>query len=177
MTECKNEHLDVYSEWVINHFLQQLIFGLASISNFSAFSRYFREVQSSILKLMKSHQLSFKRSWLKHDSQDQNYLVQPWPTPRLSKLSNAVLLHFLKYRCFGGKSTESFEKNPHFGPQHDDFPKIWPSSPFGLAMVKNYKSWILFHIRGLSINDVIVLRGDVGLKFVAHFEVKWNHDK
>jgi hypothetical protein len=40
--------------------------------------------------------------------------------PRPLKLSNVALLQS--------------PKNPNFGPQNDDFSKMWPSSRFGLAM-------------------------------------------
>jgi hypothetical protein len=53
--------------------------------------------------------------------------------PRPLKLSNAALLQTQK-TIFGARLIRFLEKNPNFGPQNDDFSKMWTSSRFGLAM-------------------------------------------
>jgi hypothetical protein len=53
--------------------------------------------------------------------------------PRPLKLFNVALLQSLK-TLFCSKIDYIFRKTPNFGPQNDDFSKMWPSSRFGLAM-------------------------------------------
>jgi hypothetical protein len=47
--------------------------------------------------------------------------------PHPFKLFNVALLQYLKNRL-------DLYKSPNFGPQNDDFSKMWPPSRFGLAM-------------------------------------------
>jgi hypothetical protein len=49
------------------------------------------------------------------------------------KLFNAALLQSLK-KAILEQNRLDLRKNTNFGPQNDDFSKMWPSSQFGLAM-------------------------------------------